>query len=93
MESKVKFDELDIDEKFKYLLKDYKKQVQENVLFDILSRFYFADWTRGCDYSNMTSEEVVNSAMQVCRQIEKDYNYRYNDDIFDCPFVCEDCDI
>ena len=83
---KPKFDELPIEEKFKSMLDDYKKQVQENVLFDVLTRFYFADWTRQCDYDKMTSEEVVNAAMKVCKQIEEKYNYSLDSDIFDSPF-------
>ena len=83
---KPKFDELPIEEKFKFMLDDYKKQVQENVLFDVLTRFYFADWTRQCDYGKMTSEEVVNAAMKVCKQIEEKYNYSFDSDIFNSPF-------
>lgn len=56
------------------------------MLFDVLIRFYFADWTRACDYTKMSSEEVVDAAMKVCKQIEKDYNYDFNDDIFELPF-------
>lgn len=83
---KQDFEDLSIEEKFKYMLDDYKRQVQENVLFDVLTRFYFADWTRQCDYEKMTSEEVVNAAMKVCKQIEEKYNYSLDNDIFDNPF-------
>ena len=83
---RLKFEELPIEEKFKIILDDYKKQIQEQVLYDVLTGFYFADWTRQCDYDKMTSEEVVTAAMSVCRQIEKKYNYWLDDDIFDNPF-------
>lgn len=79
---KVKFEELPIEDKFKSLFEDYKRQIQEQVLYDVLVRFYFADWTRKCDYGNMTSEEVVKAAMSVCEKIEKDYNYSIDNDIF-----------
>ena len=81
-----KFEDLSIEEKFKSILEDYKKQIQEQVLYDVLIGFYFADWTRKCDYDNMTSEEVVDAAMKVCKQIEEKYNYSLDSDIFDNPF-------
>ena len=83
---KLKFEELPIEDKFKVILEDYKRQIQEQVLYDVLVGFYFADWTRECDYSKMTSEEVVNAAMNICRQIEKKYNYSLDSDIFNNPF-------
>ena len=70
-----------IDEKFKVVFKDYERQIEEKVLFDILCRFYFADWTRQCDYEKMTPEEVVNAAMSICKDIEKTWNYNLDDDI------------
>lgn len=81
------FEELSVEDKFSSLLKDYKKQVKEQVLFDVLVRFYFADWTRKCDYDKMSSENIVESVMNVCKQIEKDYNYDFNDDIMPTPFT------
>ena len=83
---KQDFEDLSIEEKFKYILEDYKKQIQEQVLYDVLIGFYFADWTRKCDYDKMTSEEVVDAAMKVCKQIEEKYNYSLDSDIFDNPF-------
>ena len=77
-----RFEELPIDEKFKSLFEEYKRHVQEQVLFDVLTQFYFADWTRQCDYEKMTSEEVVEAAMAVCKKIEEKYNYNIDDDIF-----------
>lgn len=70
-----------IDEKFKIVFKDYERQIQEKVLYDILCRFRFADWTRECDYSKMTSKEVMEAAMSVCDDIEKDWDYNLDDDI------------
>lgn len=86
MNDKTLFDALPIDEKFKKLFNEYKREIQEKVLYDVLIRFYFADWTRACDYQNMTAEEVVNAAMEVCHKIEKDYNYDIDDDILPNPF-------
>lgn len=86
MNDKVLFDALPIDEKFKKLFDEYKREIQEKVLYDVLIRFYFADWTRACDYENMTAEEVVNAAIEVCHKIEKDYNYDIDDDILPNPF-------
>ena len=82
MNRKVSFEELPIDEKFKSLFEEYKRQVQEQVLFDVLTRFYFADWTRQCDYEKMTSKEVVEAAMVVCRKLEKQYNYNFDNDLY-----------
>lgn len=80
--AKVLFEELSIDEKFKSLFEEYKRQAQEQVLFDVLTQFYFADWTRQCDYEKMTSEEVVEAAMAVCKKLEERYNYSLDDDLF-----------
>ena len=82
MSRKGIFEELTIDEKFKFLFEEYKRKVQEEVLFDVLSNFYFADWTRACDYNNMTSEQVVEAAMNICKKLEERYNYNFDDDIF-----------
>ena len=86
------FDSLNIESQLSYVLKNYKRQIQENLLYDILMRFYFADWTRECDYSKMSSEEIINKVMEVCNNIEKNYNYKLENDIFNLPFVggCED---
>lgn len=84
--NKLKFEELSIEDKFKVIFEDYKRQIQEQVLYNVLVGFYFADWTRQCDYEKMTSEEVVNAAMNVCKQIEEKYNYSFDSDIFDNPF-------
>lgn len=73
-----------IEDKFTQLLSDYRRQIEENVLFDVLCRFRFADWTRACDYQNMTSEQIVEAAMSVCDDIEKSWNYSLDDDIMPC---------
>ena len=80
------FEELPFKDKFKIIFKEYKKQIEENILYDILCRFYFADWTRACDYQNMTSEQLVEAVMSICHQLEKDYNYDFDDDIIPTPF-------
>ena len=82
MNRKAPFEELPIDEKFKSVFEAYKRQIQEEVLFNVLTRFYFADWTRACDYKKMTSEEVVEAAMAVCKKIEEQYNYNIDDDLY-----------
>ena len=76
------FEELPIEEKFKCIFDEYKRQVQEQVLFDVLTQFYFADWTRACDYENMTPEEVVEAAMAVCKKLEEKYNYNLDNDLY-----------
>ena len=78
----VRFEELPIEDKFKSVFEEYKRYVQEQVLFDVLTRFYFADWTRQCDYEKMTSEEVVEAAMTVCKKLEERYNYSIDDELF-----------
>ena len=82
MARKVPFEELPIDEKFKSVFEDYRRQIQEEVLFNVLSQFYFADWTRACDYKKMTSEEVVEAAMSVCKKLEEHYSYSMDDELF-----------
>ena len=78
----VRFEELPIEDKFKSVFDEYKRQVQEQVLFDVLTQFYFADWTRACDYEKMTPEEVVMAAMEVCKKLEERYNYSLDNDLF-----------
>jgi hypothetical protein len=82
MSKNVPFEFLPIDEKFKSIFEEYRRQVQEQVLFDVLSRFYFADWTRSCDYERMTPGEVVGAAMSVCKKIEDQYNYTIDNDLY-----------
>ena len=82
MNKKVRFEELPIEDKFKSLFEEYKRQIQEQVLFDVLTQFYFADWTRACDYEKMTSEEVVEAAMTVCKKLEEKYNYNLDNDLY-----------
>ena len=82
MNRKVSFEELPIEDKFKSIFEEYKRQIQEQVLFDVLAQFYFADWTRACDYEKMTPEEVVEAAMAVCKNIEERYNYNLDNDLY-----------
>ena len=88
MKNKIPFEELPIEDKFKKVFKEYRKQIEREVLYDVLTGFYFADWTRKCDYENMTSEEVVEAAMEVCRKLEEKYNYSLDDEFRDITFVC-----
>ena len=83
LKNKIPFEDLPVEEQFKKVFETYKKQIQESVLYDILSEFYFADWTRKCDYDKMTSEEVVDAAMAVCKKLEEKYNYSLDNDFFD----------
>lgn len=82
MRTKIPFEELSIEDKFKKVFSDYKRQIQEQVLYDVLTEFYFADWTRKCDYEKMTSEEVVEAAMAVCKKLEERYNYSLDNEFF-----------
>ena len=88
MKNKIPFEELPIEDKFKKVFEEYRKQIERGVLYDVLTGFYFADWTRKCDYENMTSEEVVEAAMKVCKHIEEKYNYSLDDDFADITFGC-----
>ena len=83
MRNKVDFQELSIEEQVNKVLENYKKQIEHAVLYDVLTAFYFADWTRKCDYDNMTSEEVVDAAMAVCKKLEEKYNYSLDDEFRD----------
>ena len=80
MKDKVNFEELPIEVQMRHVFDNYKRQVQEGILYDILTEFYFADWTRKCDYDKMTSEEVVEAAIAVCKKIEEKYNYSLDDE-------------
>lgn len=91
---KMRQEDLPIKEQFKMVFDQYKREIEEKVLFDILVRFYFADWTRQCDYEEMSSEDVVNVVMDVCKKIEQDYKYSVDDDLYPMPwnFTDEDHD-
>lgn len=82
LKDKVPFEELPVEEQFKKVFGNYERTIQERVLYDVLTEFYFADWTRKCDYDKMTSEEVVEAAMTVCKKLEEKYNYFLDDDFF-----------
>ena len=88
MKDKVNFEELPIEVQMRHVFGNYKRQIQEGILYDILTEFYFADWTRKCDYDKMTSEEVVEAAMEVCKHIEEKYNYSLDDEFADITFGC-----
>lgn len=83
LKDKVPFEDLPVEEQFKKVFGNYERQVQERVLYDVLTAFYFADWTRKCDYDKMTSEEVVEAAMTVCKKLEEKYNYSLDDEFRD----------
>jgi hypothetical protein len=82
LSAKVCFEELPIEDKFKSVFEEYRRKAQEEVLYDVMTQFYFANWTRACDYERMTSEEVVEAAMAVCKKLEERWNYSLDDDIF-----------
>ena len=88
VKDKFSFEEHSVEYKFKLAFEEYKREIQEQVLFDVLTAFYFADWTRACDYEKMTSEEVVEAAMSVCRKIETLYGYDFDDNFRDITFGC-----
>ena len=83
LKNKIPFEELPVEEQFEKVFGNYERQTQERVLYDVLTEFYFADWTRKCDYDNMTSEEVVDAAMAVCKRLEEKYDYSLDDEFRD----------
>ena len=83
VKDKFSFEEHSVEYKFKLAFEEYKKEIQEQVLFDVFTGFYFADWTRKCDYEKMTSEEVVEAAMAICKKLEEKYNYSLDNEFFD----------
>ena len=83
LKNEIPFEELPVEKQFKKAFENYERIIQEKILYDVMTEFYFADWTRKCDYDKMTSEEVVEAAMAVCKRLEKKYNYSLNDDFFD----------
>jgi hypothetical protein len=88
MKNKIPFEELSVEEQFKKVFGNYERQIEEKVLYDVFTGFYFADWTRKCDYEKMTSEEVVEAAMEVCKKLEEKYNYSLDDEFADITFGC-----
>ena len=52
MKNKIPFEDLPVEEQFKKVFETYKKQIQESVLYDVLTAFYFADWTRACAFAS-----------------------------------------
>ena len=88
VKNKIPFEELPIEDKFKKVFEEYRRQIAYGVLYDVLTGFYFADWTRKCDYEKMTSEEVVEAAMEVCRKLEEKYSYYLDDEFSDITFGC-----
>ncbi len=88
LKNKIPFEDLPVEEQFKKVFGNYERQVEEKVLYDVLSEFYFADWTRACDYEKMTSEEVVEVAMTVCKKLEEKYNYSLDGEFSDITFGC-----
>ncbi len=88
LKNKTPFEGLLIEDKFKAVFEEYRRQIQEGVLFDVMTAFYFADWTRKCDYDKMTSEEGVEAAMAVCRRLEAKYKYSLDDEFSDITFGC-----
>jgi hypothetical protein len=83
VKDKVNFEELPIEEQFKKVFGHYERIIQERVLYDVLTEFYFADWTRKCEYDKMTSEEVVEAAMAVCKKLEEKYHYNLDTEFND----------
>ena len=79
MKNKIPFEDLPVEEQFKKVFENYRIQIEHAILYDILSEFYFADWTRKCDYEKMTSEEVVEAAMTVCKKIETNNGFNFDD--------------
>lgn len=79
LKNKVPFEDIPVEEQFKKVFENYERTIQESVLYDVLTAFYFADWTRKCDYDKMTSEEVVDAAMSICQKLEAKYNYSLRD--------------
>lgn len=88
VKNKIPFEDLSVQEQFKQVFGNYERIIQEKVLYDVLTAFYFADWTRKCDYDKMTSEEVVDAAMAVCKKLEKKYLYSLDDEFGDITFGC-----
>lgn len=88
LKDKISFEDLPVEEQFKKVFGNYERTIQERVLYDVLTEFYFADWTRKCDYEKMTSEEVVDAAMAVCKKLEEKYNYSLDDEFSDITFGC-----
>lgn len=82
LKNKIPFEDLPVEEQFKKVFGNYERTIQKRVLYDVLTEFYFADWTRKCDYDKMTSEEVVEAAMAVCKKLEEKYNYSLDDEFF-----------
>lgn len=56
-------------------LANYKSDITENILIDILCRLYFLDCNRECNYAKMQASEIVMIYHEELKKIEKDYNF------------------
>ena len=65
--------------RFKKLLNEFEREIEERVLFDVLSILYFQDYNKQCNYDNLTGSEVVEMQHKVLKEIEKRYNFKLND--------------
>lgn len=61
----------------KEAIDEHDRNLTEEILFDILSYLYFQDWTRACDYKNMTQEQIIQTYTNTCKELEKRYNYDF----------------
>ena len=91
VKDKINFEELPVEVQMQHVFGNYKRQIQEGVLFDVMTAFYFAGWTRKCEYEKMTAEEVVEAAMTVCKKLEEKYHYTLDSEFNNCG-VFEDKD-
>lgn len=68
------------------LVKKHDRKVIECVLFRILTKLYFQNYNKQCNYDKMTGADVVNAQHKVLEEIEKEFDYKLEDDFYPLPF-------
>ena len=64
----------------KEAIHQHDKNIIKDVLFDILTDLYFAEFTIPDNYDNMTKEDLIDAYKKIGQDIEKRYNYDYDKD-------------
>ncbi len=72
------------ENKLRELVKEHDREITEKVLYRVLTKLYFQDYNRQCDYDKMTGAEVVNAQHKVLAEIENEFDYKLDDEFL--PF-------
>lgn len=79
-------DNKSFENELRKLLTEHDREITEKVLYRVLGKLYFQDYNRQCDYDKMTGAEVVKAQHKVLAEIEKEFNYKLEDEFLQLPF-------